>query len=233
MKKSILIVFMIFANSSLYANTIQSLDLLKNKIEEHVLDKLSNYSEGTLQVSAGKIQSRLTLKTCSDDKLQIFNPYQTPMLSTHTMGVKCLEENNHWTLYVPIKIVVLKTVIVAKRSLIKGSVLTQEDIYQTEMDAQKLKRGYFIESKELVGLVCKQDISADSPLTPHNIELAKLVHIGEQVTIIASNNNLSISMDGIALNEGALGEMVKVKNLKSKRIIEAAVAGDKKVKVIL
>jgi flagella basal body P-ring formation protein FlgA len=38
-------------------------------------------------------------------------------------------------------------------------------------------------------------------------------------------------MDGIAMNEGALGDSVKVKNLSSKRIIEAQVTGKKTVKV--
>jgi flagella basal body P-ring formation protein FlgA len=232
-KKSILSVLIFFASISSYAAPGQSLDLLKNKIESYVLNELSTYTDGKIQVQADKLDPRLNLRACAEDKLELFNPYQTPMLSTNTMGVKCLEEENHWTLYVPIKINVLKTVLVAKRTLIKGRRINSDDIYQVEMDTQKLKQGYFTDSRELIGLICKHDISPDSPLNPYNIELAKLVHRGDQVTIVANNENLSVSMDGIAMSEGVLGESVRVKNLSSKRVIEAQVSGNKTVKVVL
>jgi flagella basal body P-ring formation protein FlgA len=231
-KKSILSVFIIFASMGLYAAE-QSLDLLKNKIEAHVLNELTTYTDGKIQVQADKLDPRLNLRACSENKLEIFNPYQTPMLSTNTMGIKCLEDDNHWTLYVPVRISVLKTVLVAKRALIRGSRITSDDIYQIEMDSQKLKQGYFTDKKELIGLICKHDISPDSPLNPYNIELAKLVRRGDQVTIVATNDNLTVSMDGIAMSEGALGDSVRVKNFSSKRVIDAQVAGEKKVKVVL
>jgi flagella basal body P-ring formation protein FlgA len=233
MKENILGVLLIFASSYLYADSTQSLELLKNKIETYALNELSHYTEGKIQIITGRIDPRLNLKNCAEDKLEIFNPYQTPMLSTSTMAVKCQEENNHWTLYVPIKVTVLKTVLVTKRALIKGSVITNDDLYPAELDAQKLKQGYFTDAKELLGLICKQDIPADTTLNPHNIELAKLVHTGEQVTIRVTTKNLNISMDGVAMSEGVLGQSIKVKNLTSKRIIEAQVSGDKQVTIVL
>ena len=233
MKKSILSIFLIFASGFLYANEVQSLDIIQNKVESYVLNKLSGYTEGKVQVSADKIDSRLNLKSCDEGQLEIFNPYDTPMLNTSTMGIKCMEKENHWTLYVPVKVVVLKTVLLTKRALRKGSRLSDKDFYQAEMDSQKLRQGYFTDPKDLIGLVCKKDIQADSPLNPYNIELAKMVHRGETVTIVAAGGNLMISMDGIAMSDGVLGDLVKVKNATSKRIIEAQVAGMKKVKIVL
>lgn len=233
MKKSILSVLLFFASTCIFAEPTQSLDLLKLKIEQYVLNELATYTEGKVHVAADKIDSRLNLKPCAEDQLAIFNPYQTPMLNTSTIGIKCKEDTNHWTLYVPIRITVLKSVLVAKRPMIKGRKVVDEDIYQVEMDVQKLKQGYFIDKSDLIGQVCKQNISADNPLNPYNIELAKLVHKGEQITIVAGNDGLSISMAGIAIEDGALGEPVKVKNLSSKKIIEAQVSGTKTVKVIL
>ncbi len=233
MKKSILSVLLFFASTCIFADSVQSLDLLQSKIEQYVLNDLATYTEGKVQVVADKIDSRLNLKPCADDQLSIFNPYQTPMLSTNTIGIKCKEDTNHWTLYVPIRVTVLKNVLVAKRPLVRGSRVTEDDIYQSELDVQKLKQGYFVDKDALLGQVCKQNISADSPLTPYNIELAKLVHKGEQITIVATIENLSISMAGIAVDDGALGEPVKVKNLSSKRVIEAQVSGTRKVTVVL
>lgn len=239
MKKSLLylgrslIVSLIFASFCLHAESMQSLDLLKNRIEAYIINELSSYTEGKVKVVADNIDSRLTLKPCPDDKLEVFNPYKTAMLNTSTMGIKCMEETNHWTLYVPVKINIFKTVLVAKHVLLKGTRLSTEDMYQTEMDTQSLKQGYFINAQELTGQVCKRDIAPDHPLNPYNIELPKLVKRGEQVTITAVIDNLTVSMQGIAIGDGILGDNIKVKNSSSKKIVEAQVSGQNAVKVIL
>lgn len=233
MNTRILSILLLILSQWAHAEPIQSLDLLQSKIEQYVLNELANYSEGKVKVTADKIDQRLMLRACAEDQLVIFNPYQSPMLNSSTMGIKCNEDSNHWTLYVPIRITVLKTVFIAKRPLVKGTKVGEEDIYQAELDVQKLKQGYFTNSIELLGQVCKQNINADTPFSPNNIELAKLVHKGEQVAITVSNDSLMISMDGIALDDGAMGEPVKVRNLSSKKVIEAQVSGAKQVKVII
>lgn len=216
-----------------HADQNQSLDLLQNKIEQYILNELASYAEGKIDVKADKIDSRLNLKACAEEKLEIINPYQTPMLNTNTMAIKCVEPENHWSLYVPVKITVFRTVLVAKTALIKGKQVKIDDIYQAELDTQKLKQGYFTDKNELIGQVCKHDIAPDTPFTPYNIELAKLIHKGEKVTMVASDDYLTVSMDGVALDEGVLGEMIKVKNLSSKRVVEAQVTGRRNVKVVL
>jgi flagella basal body P-ring formation protein FlgA len=224
---------MILASTSLYANPTQSLEVLKEKIETYMLNQLAGSTEGKIQVTVEQIDSRLNLKTCNDNHLELFNPYHTPMISTGTMGIKCTEEANHWTLYVPVKVVVLKTVLLTKTALKQGRLLNKDDFYQAEMDIQKLRQGYFTNAKDLVGLVCKNDLGPDTVLTPYNIVLEKLVHRGEEISIIASSGNMNISVDGIAMGDGALGDIIKVKNAKSKRVIEAQVSGKKKVKVFM
>ncbi|QMT59619.1 flagellar basal body P-ring formation chaperone FlgA [Legionella sp. PC997] len=233
MNKCILSVLLFFASTGLNADAIQSPDILTNKIEQHIRNELSSYKEGTIRVTADKIDSRLNLKACAENQLVVFNPYQTPILSTNTMGIKCQENDNHWSLYVPVKITVLKRIYVAKRALIKGNRLTIDDIYQTEMDVQRLNKGYFTEKDLLVGQICKQNISPNSPLNPHNVEAAKLINKGERVSIVVNDNNLMISMDGVAMEDGSLGETIKVRNLSSKKIIEAQITDAKKVNVII
>lgn len=232
MKQSILSFLLLFASIGSHAES-QSLDVLKNMIEQHLINQLVGYTEGSIQVSADKLDPRLTLQQCPDDKLTVFNPYQTSLLNTNTMGIRCVDEQNHWTLYVPVHVTVLKTVLVTKRALIKGSKISDNDLQQVEMDSQRLKQGYFTDKQQLIGLISKQNIPPNSPLNPYNIELAKLIHKGEQVAIIATDNLLTISMDGIALSEGVLGDLIKVKNKSSHKIVEAQISGKKQVKIIL
>lgn len=232
-KKSILSVLLFFASAGFAAGEeTQAPEVLTSKIEQYVLEELASYKEGKIHVSADKIDSRLSYQVCADNKLVVFNPYQTPILDTSTLGIKCMERDNHWSLYVPIRISILKTVYVASRSMMKGEPIGNADLYQAEIDIHKLKHGYFDDIDNLIGQVCKQNIAINAPYTPHNIELAKIIHKGEKVAIITTNSTLTVSMDGIAITEGSMGETIKVKNLSSKKVIEAQIAGKKKVTVV-
>ncbi|RUR11961.1 flagellar basal body P-ring formation chaperone FlgA [Legionella sp. km772] len=236
MKKSILSIFLIFASTCLWAETesaVQSLSAIQYKIESYMLNQLVGQAQGKIKVNVGKLDSRLKLRACADERLEIFNPYDSALLNSSTMGIKCTEETNHWTLYVPVRVTLLKEVLLNKRALRKGETLTDKDLYRAEMDAQKLKQGYYTDLKDLNGLVCKKDLPPDTIITPYQIESAKMVLKGQEVSIVAIAGSLKITMDGIALSDGVLGDVIKVKNTTSHKIIEAQVAGNKKVNVAI
>ncbi len=128
---------------------------------------------------------------------------------------------------------VLKTVLLNKKALRKGEPLKSDDLYQAEMDAQRLKQGYYTDPKELVGLVCKKDIAPDTIITSYQIESARMVLKGQEVSITAIAGSLKITMGGIAMSDGILGDVIKVKNTSSHKIIEAQVSGVSSVKVAL
>ena len=52
-----------------------------------------------------------------------------------------------------------------------------------------------------------------------------------QVKIIHHSTHISVQMEGIALENGQFGDWIKVKNIKSGRIILAKVVAEKKVNV--
>lgn len=58
-----------------------------------------------------------------------------------------------------------------------------------------------------------------------------LVRKGEQILIQAINGNIKITMAAVALADGALNETIKVRNLTSKRVVDAQVVDVRKVTV--
>ncbi|MBN9230050.1 MAG: flagellar basal body P-ring formation protein FlgA [Legionella sp.] len=231
-KKSILIGLFIFASTQVLAEEIQSPELLTKKIENYIYQELSHRHEGKLHVSADKIDSKLSLKVCAEEQLIVFNPYATPLSEASTMGIRCQEPDNRWSLYVPVRISLMKTIYIASRTMHKGETITGSDLVQAEMDVHKLKNGYFDDIDKLIGRACKNTIPVNSAFNPQNIELAKVIHKGERVKITTTNNTLSISMDGLAMNDGAIGDSISVRNLTSNKVLEAQVAGEKQVTVI-
>lgn len=233
LKRSILVFLLIFASPLLQAEDIQSLTIIEERITQHVLNALSASDHKDIHISTGKIDARLKLRACDTNKLEVFNPYQTSILNATTMGIRCQETDKHWTLYVPIKISVQKTILVAKRPLLKGTQIGKDDIEIATVDVSLLKQGYFTKMEDIIGLVCKQNLIQGSAFNPAILQTAIMIHKGEQVRIQAVGDMLSVSMEGIALNDGSLGDIIKVKNLSSKRIIEAQIQAKKQVRVAI
>lgn len=233
LKRSILVFLLIFASPLLQAEAIQSLAIIQERIAQHVLNALNVSSDKDIHISTGKIDTRLKLRACDTKSLEVFNPYQISMLNATIMGIRCQETDNHWTLYVPIKISIKKTILVAKRPLLKGTQIGKDDIEISAMDVSLLKQGYFIRMEDIIGLVCKQNLIQGSAFTPAILQTALLIHKGELVHIQAVNEVINVSMEGIALNDGSLGDTIKVKNLSSQRIVEAQIQAKQQVRVAI
>lgn len=212
----------------------QSVTALGEIVEQYVLHELADQQQnGKVFVSADKIDPRLHLQACNANQLEVINPHQKPLLGSLTLGIRCREENNHWTLYVPVKIAVMRQVLVADRPLTKGTIIRASDLAMQQMDISQIKQGYLTDPDEVIGQVCKQTINHGSPLTLENVQKPVLIHKGEQVSINAITGALKVSMMGIALEDGQFNDVIRVKNNTSKRIIEAQVIASQQVKVDL
>ncbi|HAV88201.1 MAG TPA: flagella basal body P-ring formation protein FlgA, partial [Pseudomonas sp.] len=70
-------------------------------------------------------------------------------------------------------------------------------------------------------------------LTPAMLELAEVIRRGDQVVISAGNQSVNVRMPGEALTDGAPGEQIRVKNLRSGRIVRARVTGPGQVEAAM
>lgn len=231
-KQILLILYIFLCNFPVNAQN-QSLEVIKQQIEEHLLNQLAANQEGKIDVTIDKIDPRLHLKACDKQKIEVFNPYHTALASSITMGIRCLENDNHWSLYVPTRISIKKPVIAAKQNIVKGSLIGENDIQFIDMDINQLKQGYYSQPQQVIGQVAKQNIAAGNCLLPNTLENALLVLKGQQVNIQAVSDTIKVSMPGVALGSGAINELIKVKNLSSDRVVEARISGQNEVKVAL
>ncbi|KTD50606.1 flagellar basal body P-ring biosynthesis protein FlgA [Legionella rubrilucens] len=209
----------------------QSHEVLKQHIETYLLNQLTVQYEGNVKVSTESIDPRLQLKRCADDKLDVFNPYKTALTGSTTMGIRCQEIDNHWTLFIPARITIEKPVLVARRNLIRGTVIGEGDVQLVPMDISQLKQGYFSDLTQVAGQVATYTIYQGSPIQPRSLGNQILIHKGQQVSIQAISESFKITMMGVALNDGALNDVIRVKNITSKKTVEGRVSGKSEVRV--
>jgi len=64
------------------------------------------------------------------------------------------------------------------------------------------------------------------------LEAPVVIKRGDQTVIAAGNANFSVRMTGKALQDGAVGEQIRVQNLASKRTIHGDVQADGTIAVM-
>ena len=120
-----------------------------------------------------------------------------------------------------------KTVVVRK-NITKGEVITEDHLTYSFQISDDLPGGFSTMS-EIIGRKAKFNLARGAVIKTRQLEIVYPVEKGKAVLVVANNSRLSITVNAIALEAGQLGDMIKVKNSTSGRILNAIVTGEKKV----
>jgi len=120
-----------------------------------------------------------------------------------------------------------KTVIV-KKNITKGEVLTEDHLAYSFQISDDLPGG-FTSMSEVIGRKAKFNLARGAVIKTRQLEIVYPVEKGKAVLVVADNSRLSITVNAIALEAGQLGDMIRVKNSTSGKILNAIVTGEKKV----
>jgi flagella basal body P-ring formation protein FlgA len=124
-------------------------------------------------------------------------------------------------------------VVVTATELHRGALITQEDLKLEERDIARLNRGYLESMDQAVGKSVKQSIRRNQVLTPSKIVSPRAIKRNSRVTILASSDTIQVRMMGIALENGSVGERIRIRNQSSNREIDAKVVAPGVVQVAM
>ncbi len=212
------------------AAQLQSHESIKQAAEQHILDIADTYPTPPV-VSAGHLDRRLRLTAC-ELPLETFTPTNGRKMGKVTVGVRCPGEKP-WTLYVPVTVSIMLPVVVAANELQRGALIKQDDIKLENRDIARLHRGYLENLDQAMGKKVKQTIHSNQIITPSRITLPRAIKRNSRVTILASSNIIQVRMVGIALENGSIGERIRIRNQSSNREIDAKVIAPGVVQVAM
>ena len=206
--------------ASAAAGQMQPLDSIRGAVAAFITEQASSYGAPP-RIKIGRLGARLRLALCSEP-LDAFQPAGSRIIGNTTIGVRC-NGASPWTIYVPAYVQLFQPVAVTTRPLERGAVISAADIKMVEHDLAALKLGHIADRRQAIGMVVKQRVGAGSVITPNMVETPRLVRRGERVTIVARSSGIEIQATGTALADGAQGDLIKVRNSSSRKIVEAVV----------
>ena len=114
--------------------------------------------------------------------------------------------------------------LVASRNIRAGSVITATDIVSPN-DIDAMRRAV-----NIIGMEAVRTFYQGQPLREDNLRKPTLVKRNAIVQMAFAQGAMTINAEGRALDQGGLGDRVRVMNLISKRIVVATVSGNDSVK---
>lgn len=111
-------------------------------------------------------------------------------------------------------------VLVLIRDVQRGHLISSGDLgWEDENPTRPIRNG--ADYEVAVGKEARRSLKAGQPLLAADLKLPAVIRKGEQVKIVYSSVGVRLTVDGVAQNEAAAGEPVRVLNTYSKRTIDA------------
>lgn len=202
------------------AAAVHSLQAIEAAVHAHVTEALDGAAD--LEFSVGRLDPRLRLPACAAPLATRFAHGRAPT-AANAVEVRC-EGERPWSLYVPVSVTRYAAVVVAARALPRGTTLGPEDLAVERRRLARGRAGHASDPATLTGRVTTRAIPAGELVRPSAVRAARLVRRGERVVLAAGGDTVRIRMGGRALEDGAAGERISVRNLSSDRVVEGVVA---------
>ncbi len=123
-------------------------------------------------------------------------------------------------------------VVVADTDIERGQLLAGADVRLSEIDlTEKHINDPMVDINDAIGYEAKQSIRKGDPVLQRQLDLPLLVERGKDVTAIISSAGMQVTLTGQALDNGRMGDSVRVKNRDTGKIFTGEVIGQRMVKV--
>ncbi|MEJ2059492.1 MAG: flagellar basal body P-ring formation chaperone FlgA [Gammaproteobacteria bacterium] len=185
--------------------------------------------EARLHVEASPLDTRLSLARCGAE-LEAFRANSMPAVGNTVVGVRCTAPKP-WTVYVPVTVDARIRILVVGRTLPRAATLQTSDVRLVSRNVARLPYGYYTDAAQVAGQVLTRQVLADQVLTPTMLRRPLLVHRGQTVSIVSGLAGVSVSTQGVALGDAPRNGRVKVRNTRSRRVVEGVVIAPGQVQV--
>ena len=127
---------------------------------------------------------------------------------------------------------VFQNVVVTSRNVQAQEALSADNLRYQRLELGSLPAGYLTDIREAVGKVSRRALPAGSILTSKSIEPPLVIKRGQTVIIAAQTGAITITARGRALEDGRIGETIRVQNITSRKTITATVVDENTVQVV-
>jgi flagella basal body P-ring formation protein FlgA len=183
-----------------------------------------------VEIEPGRLDPRLRLAPC-----QHIEPYLPPgarAWGRTRVGLRCVQGEAHWNVYLPVTVKVFAPAWVAASALPAGSELQPEMLRQAEVDWAALPAPPVLDAARLVGRQLARPLPAGAAVRQSDLKQRQWFAAGDTVQLVARGSGFSVTGEGQAMSPGMEGQPVRVRT-ENGRMLTGQPVGPNRVEVQL
>ncbi len=213
------------------AGEIHPVSEIREAAQAFLLQELEADRADDINIEIGQLDNRLRLAYCHDGLDARFPPGGRRDGNT-AVHIQCAGPVT-WQLYVPATVERYTQVLVASRTLPRQHTLTSGDLRFQRIETSRHAGSYHEDKSALIGQQTRRSIRPGQIIGTQHVTQREIVSRGQRVTILAENGSIAIRMQGEALENGTLGDRIRVKNTSSGRVVEGEIQPSGHIRVAL
>lgn len=154
---------------------------------------------------------------------QVSTPSSTEMALTRMNFVVSCPGSAGWQYNVAVRPNVSIPVVMPKSLIARDTVITADDLQLKKFNISNQRERLMTNMDEAIGLTSKRALQPGKPITRNELVQPLLVKRDQPVMIVSHMAGITASMPGVALKNGRKGEVIKIRNSSSQRIISGVV----------
>jgi flagella basal body P-ring formation protein FlgA len=121
---------------------------------------------------------------------------------------------------------------VLARPMGRGDVITEADIQWIDVRDEVIRRDIVTTARQLIGQEPRYQLRSGAPVRTVEVQKPVIVAKNSSVTMIVRSKFMSLTAQGRAIEDGSIGDVIRVTNVQSKQTVDAKVEGPGQVSVL-
>ena len=194
-----------------------------NSIYELVKDTVARNINTSVEyeISVLPLDSLLKLPECTVP-LEAFTTTGVIKPGRTSIGVRCNAEKK-WSIFTSAIIKVYENVIVLTRPVQRGEIITRQHLAIEKRDISKLRGDFVTQAEQIENKQAARYAPVGAILSLRSFIEPSLIKRRDKIIISTIQPAFTIRTNGIAMMDGTKGQLIKIKNENSGRIIDATV----------
>lgn len=117
----------------------------------------------------------------------------------------------------------LTRVPVVSRAIKNGDIIVEDDIAWQLIPSRDVRHNTIKSADSLIGKTARRVVEKDSAIRSSDINAPVVVSRQSLVTLVYANGAMQLKTQGYAMNDGAEGELIRVRNARSNTIVHGVV----------
>jgi flagella basal body P-ring formation protein FlgA len=208
--------------------SVQNVAALRLQAEQWLLAQMAHSGEEPAMVRAGELDPRVKLAACTQPLSFNIAPGQNSQQKVH-VAVSCNDKPG-WRLFLPMSLSRQQWVWVANRTIMAATPFNAAHWQRQRRDVASLPCAAF-DKDTLTAYEAKMTLASGTVLCENVLRAKTIVERGRSLTLTADQGSIQIRAIVEALDNGGIGQRIRVKNNSTGRIIDAVIISESDVQL--